>query len=73
MPSETEDRFAMLLKKWEQESREDLKEANKERLDFLNKIDNYDSFQEIQQEISNEASKEWYELPLQTRLRRITG
>ncbi len=42
--TESSDRFELLLKKWEQQSRENLKESNKEKLDFLNKIDQYDNF-----------------------------
>jgi hypothetical protein len=34
-----DDRFATLLKKWEQEGKKDLEIANKEKLDFLNKVD----------------------------------
>jgi hypothetical protein len=51
------------LKKWEEQGRSDLHEATKDKLDFLNKIDHYDSIKQMQEEVVQEAIQEWNELP----------
>ena len=62
-PKETDDRFAALLKKWEQDGRRDLQEATKGKLDFLNNVDKYETLKEMQQMVNDEAIQEWNELP----------
>lgn len=42
------DKFEQLLKKWEQESRDEIEIANREKLDFLNKVDSTDTIRLLQ-------------------------
>jgi hypothetical protein len=65
------DRFAEILKKWEQQSAQDLNDITSKKLDFLNKVDEFGSVQEMQRELNAEAVREWDELPWKQKLLRI--
>jgi hypothetical protein len=45
-----EDKFQLLVEKWQKQSRESIAEANREKLDFLNNIDQYESFSQMKEE-----------------------
>lgn len=72
-PNHKEDKFQLLVEKWQKQSRESIAEANREKLDFLNNIDQYESFSQMKEETQQLATKQWNELPFRKKLTQIAN
>ena len=57
-----EDKFSEFVAKWQKQSRENMAELNKEKTDYLNNLDRFESIQQMRNESSELAQKEWSEL-----------
>ena len=68
-----DDKFAKFVQKWQQQSREQLAEANKEKMDYLNNIDQFESISQMREEAQQLAQKEWNELTYRKKLAQIVS